>query len=70
MNTNAQVKTSLGKVVPAAAIIRPHSKWTVVIAFIVATALHISPALLVESQNKQTPVEVVQADTASAAELD
>jgi len=70
MNTNARVKTSLGKVVPAAAMIRPQPKWTVVIALIAAIALHIWPVVLVEWQNKQTPVEVAQVDAASAAELD
>ena len=70
MNTNTQVETSSQKVAPAAAMIRPHSKWSVVVALIVAVALHIWPVVWVGSQNKQTPVEVAQLDAANAAKLD
>ena len=46
--------------VPPAAIYRPGPKWTVVIAFILAVALHIGAVAIVEMQSQQPSVELAQ----------
>ena len=43
---------------PSAAVYKPSSKWTVVIAFILAVALHAGAVVWVEMQQEKPPVEV------------
>jgi hypothetical protein len=43
--------------VPPAAIYKPASKWSVIIAFILSIALHISAVAIVEMQSRQSAVE-------------
>lgn len=49
-----------GYKVPPAAIYRPGSKWSVVIAFILSVALHIGAVAIVEMQSRQPTVELAQ----------
>jgi hypothetical protein len=46
--------------VPPAAIYRPGSKWSVVIAFILSVALHVGAVAIVEMQARQPSVELAQ----------
>jgi hypothetical protein len=46
--------------VPPAAIYRPGSKWSVVIAFVLSVALHIAAVAIVEMQSQQPSVELAQ----------
>jgi hypothetical protein len=46
--------------VPPAAIYRPESKWSVVIAFILSVALHIGALAIVEMQARRPSVEFAQ----------
>ena len=45
------------RAVPSAAVYKPSSKWTVVVAFIVAVALHVGAVMWVEMQQNKPPVE-------------
>jgi hypothetical protein len=46
--------------VPPAAIYKPESKWTVVIAFVLSVALHVGAVALVEMQSRPASVELGQ----------
>ena len=54
-----QVVRSANKV-PPAAICRPGSKWTVVVAFILSVALHIAAVAIVEMQSRPASIELPQ----------
>ena len=45
---------------PPAAVYRPGSKWSVVIAFILSVALHIGAVAIVEMQSRQASVELAR----------
>jgi hypothetical protein len=59
-------------VAPARALTRPHAKWSVVAAFIISIALHISTVLIMEPPDKQTRAGIAEAteNGARAAGLD
>jgi hypothetical protein len=46
------------RVVPPAAVLKPPSKWTVVVAFILAVVLHAGAVVWVEMEQETPPLEV------------
>lgn len=48
------------KPMPGPAVNRPQSKWTVIVAFVLAVLLHIAPVALVEMKVDMPPVEITQ----------
>ena len=59
------------KRVPAAAVNRPQSKWTVVIAIVLSVALHIAPVAIIQMSLEERPVEFAQSldDKTSATSI-
>ena len=49
------------KRVPSAAVNKPHSKWTVLAALILAVLLHVAPVAIVEMKLEGPPLETAQA---------
>jgi hypothetical protein len=50
------------KRVPGPALIKPQSKWTVVVAFVLSMLLHVAAVAIVEIDLSRPPVEITQAD--------
>ena len=49
------------KRVPGPVLNRPQSKWTVLVAFVLAAILHVAPIAIMEMKPDTPPVEITQA---------